>query len=83
MDEDAGDDKKLRRAGGRQGFLHEESWCQQLRGFFGPCKAEPPMINKVKPSINKELSKASSIISYSMKVAWAFVGHSTLFLSAR
>ena len=40
-------DKKLRRVDGSQGFLHEESLCQQLRGFFGLS-----MINKVKPCIN-------------------------------
>ena len=45
-------DKKLRRVDGSQGFLHEESLCQQLRGFFGPCTVELSMINKVKPCIN-------------------------------
>ena len=30
-EDEAGDDKKLRRAGRSQSFLHEESLCQQLR----------------------------------------------------
>ena len=69
-EDDAVDDKKLRRVGGSQGFLHEESLCQQLRGFFGPCKVQPSMINKVKPSIKRELLKPSTLKLIMLRSFW-------------